>query len=232
MYVFGWAPQYAPYAPQHTRALSHPTHPSVPLARHHARALFKEALRIRKLETIAAATAAAAATATAAAAAATALSTSTTTPPSPVVDAKLSPGDLNKSPYVESLERMRQALPNDQPVYPAVLTSLNDMAKMFESQGRYDEAKPIFIEALAVVKRELPGQHMELAHALNNLATVCNAQGRAGEAEPLFVEALSRMKKAPGINDANIARCLNNLVSVAIEYWSILLLACLLRYGA
>ena len=133
-----------------------------------------------------------------------------------------------------------------QPVYPAVLTSLNDMAKMLESQGRYDEAKPIFIEALAVVKRELPGQHMELAHALHNLATVCNAQGRTGEAEPLFIEALSRMKKAPGINDANIARCLNNLlavrarrqsgrgvrlvVSVAKKYWSILL-ACLLRYG-
>ena len=55
-----------------------------------------------------------------------------------------------------------------QPEYPAVLTSLNDMAKMLESQGRYDEAKPIFIEALAVVKRELPGQHMELAHALHN----------------------------------------------------------------
>jgi tetratricopeptide (TPR) repeat protein len=188
-------------------------------------------LRVRKLEqeleTIAAATAAAAA----AAAAATVLSTSTNTPTSSVVDATHSPGDLNKSPYVESLERMRQALPNDQPVYPAVLTSLNDMAKMFGSQGRYDEAKPIFIEALAVVKRELPGQHMELAHALNNLATVCNAQGRAGEAEPLFIEALSRMKKAPGINDANIARCLNNLVSDAINEYRSILLVCLLRYG-
>ena len=183
-------------------------------------------MRVRKLEqeleTIAAATAAAAA----------AHSTSTITPTRPVADATHSPGDLNKSPYVESLERMRQALPNDQPVYPAVLTSLNDMAKMLESQGRYDEAKPIFIEALAVVKRELPGQHMELAHALHNLATVCNAQGRAGEAEPLFVEALSRMKKAPGINDANIARCLNNLVSDAVKENRSILLACLLRYGA
>ena len=61
--------------------------------------------------------------------------------------------------------------------------------------GRDEQAKPMFFEALTVVKRTLPGHHQALAQAINNLALVCSTQQPVDEAGEEFVKALARVKK-------------------------------------
>ena len=63
------------------------------------------------------------------------------------------------------------------------------------STGRDEQTKPMFFEALTVIKRTLPCHHQALAQAINNLALVCSTQQPVDEAGPAFVEALARVKK-------------------------------------
>ncbi len=48
--------------------------------------------------------------------------------------------------------------------------SLNDMAELYYSQGRYAEAEPLLTEALEMRKQLLGSAHPHVATSLNNLA--------------------------------------------------------------
>ncbi|HEY9865018.1 MAG TPA: tetratricopeptide repeat protein, partial [Candidatus Obscuribacterales bacterium] len=78
-----------------------------------------------------------------------------------------------------------QALPPD---YPDLATHLNNLATLYRSQGRYSEAEPLFLEALAINRQALPPNHPSLATSCNNLANLYRHQGRYSEAEPLYQE--------------------------------------------
>ena len=84
----------------------------------------------------------------------------------------------------------------------------------YESQGRYSEAEPLFVEVLGLCKRLLGDEHPEVASSLNNLAFLYESQGRYSEAEPLFVEALGLCKRLLGDEHPNVARSLNNLAAL------------------
>ena len=62
--------------------------------------------------------------------------------------------------------------------HPSVATSLNNLAGLYESQGRYTEAEPLYIKALDMRKKLLGAEHPDVASSLNNLAFLYNAQGR------------------------------------------------------
>ncbi|MBU7581466.1 MAG: tetratricopeptide repeat protein, partial [Nostoc sp. TH1S01] len=49
-------------------------------------------------------------------------------------------------------------------------TSLNNLASLYESQGRYSEAEPLYIQALALYSKLLGEEHPSVAQSLNNLA--------------------------------------------------------------
>ena len=72
------------------------------------------------------------------------------------------------------------------------------MAALYESQGRYGEAEPLYVEALEISKAALGDRHPDTASSLNNLAALYESQGRYGEAEPLYVEALEIWKAELG----------------------------------
>ena len=76
------------------------------------------------------------------------------------------------------------------PRHPDTLTSLNNLAVLYQAQGRYGEAEPLFLEALQASREVLGPRHPDTLTSLNNLAVLYQAQGRYGEAEPLFQEAL------------------------------------------
>ncbi|MGB5960661.1 MAG: tetratricopeptide repeat protein, partial [Coleofasciculaceae cyanobacterium] len=57
-------------------------------------------------------------------------------------------------------------------------TSLNNLAYLYNAQGRYTEAEPLYLQALELRQRLLGDNHPLVAQSLNNLAYLYNAQGR------------------------------------------------------
>jgi tetratricopeptide (TPR) repeat protein len=48
--------------------------------------------------------------------------------------------------------------------------SLNGLAFLYYSQGRYNDAEPLFLQSLEIRKRQLGTDHPDVAQSLNNLA--------------------------------------------------------------
>jgi CHAT domain-containing protein/Tfp pilus assembly protein PilF len=94
--------------------------------------------------------------------------------------------------------------------------SLNNLAELYESQGRWAEAEPYYDQALAIC-RELFGDRPNnaLAASLNNLAGLYESQGRWAEAEPYYDQALAICRELFGDRPNNdLASSLNNLAGL------------------
>ena len=70
-------------------------------------------------------------------------------------------------------------------------TSLNNLAGLYQAQGKYAEAEPLYQRALAIREKALGPEHPDVANSLNNLAVLYRAQGKYAEAEPLYQRALA-----------------------------------------
>jgi tetratricopeptide (TPR) repeat protein len=95
--------------------------------------------------------------------------------------------------------------------HPDVARSLNNLAELYRTQGRYAEAEPLYLEAMEMCRRLLGP---DVASSLNNLAEFYRAQGRYEEAEPLYLEAMGIYKRLLGEEHPDIATSLNNLASL------------------
>jgi tetratricopeptide (TPR) repeat protein len=98
--------------------------------------------------------------------------------------------------------------------HPNVAISCNNLAGLYESQGRYSEAEPLYLEAVAIDRQALPPYHPFLATHLNNLAGLYESQGRYSEAEPLYLEAVAIDRQALSPNHPDLAINLNNLAGL------------------
>ena len=67
--------------------------------------------------------------------------------------------------------------------------SLNNLAKLYQAQGAYAAAEPLFKRTLAIYEKALRPEHPSLAGALENYATLMRETGRNAEAEELRVRA-------------------------------------------
>jgi tetratricopeptide (TPR) repeat protein len=90
-------------------------------------------------------------------------------------------------------------------------TSLNNLASLYESQGRCSEAEPLYLDALETGKRLFTSDHPNVATILNNLAVLYDNQGRYSEAEPLYLDALEMSERTLGANHPNTITVRNNL---------------------
>lgn len=93
-------------------------------------------------------------------------------------------------------------------------TAMNAHATTLHATGRYDQAEPLFREALQITRDTLGARHPTTANRLNNLAALLNATGRYDEAEPLYREALEITRDALGPNHPTTATNLNNLAEL------------------
>ena len=75
--------------------------------------------------------------------------------------------------------------------YPDVATGLNNLAMLYESQGKYAEAEPLYKRALAIYEKALGPDHPSVAESLNSLAGFYHAQGSYAEAKTLYRRALT-----------------------------------------
>jgi tetratricopeptide (TPR) repeat protein len=95
-----------------------------------------------------------------------------------------------------------------------VADALNNLAALYQAQGRYADAVPLFKRCLAIREKARGPNHPDVANALNNLAGIYQAQGRYADAEPLFKRSLAIREKARGPNHPDVANALNNLAGL------------------
>ena len=93
----------------------------------------------------------------------------------------------------------------------ALATSLNNLAVLYDNQGRYSEAELLYLDALEMRRRLFTGDHPDVASSLNNLAGLYYKQGRHSEAEPLYLDALEMRKRLFTGDHPDVASSLNNL---------------------
>ena len=72
-----------------------------------------------------------------------------------------------------------------------VAGSLDNLSCLYRAQGRYTEAEPLCLRALAVSEQQLSQDAPKVAGILDNLALLYAAQGKYAEAEPLYLRALA-----------------------------------------
>ncbi|MBW4634676.1 MAG: tetratricopeptide repeat protein [Iphinoe sp. HA4291-MV1] len=77
------------------------------------------------------------------------------------------------------------------------------LAGLYDSQGRYTEAEPLYIKALELRQRLPLDEHPSIASSYNNLAGLYDSQGRYTEAEPLYIKALEIAERSLGVNHPN-----------------------------
>src|SRR5258708_7743902 len=97
------------------------------------------------------------------------------------------------------------------PDHPEVAAGLNNLASLYQAQGRYAEAEPLFKRALAIGDKVLGPDHPDAAVRLSNLAMLYRDQMRYAEAEPLAKRALAISEKALGPEHPDVAVWLSNL---------------------
>ena len=74
--------------------------------------------------------------------------------------------------------------------------SLANLAKLYRSQGRYDDVEPLFERSLAINEKALGPEHPSVASTMNKLAALYRDQDRYAEAEPLYKRTISIREKA------------------------------------
>ena len=110
--------------------------------------------------------------------------------------------------YKQALAIHEKALGPD---HPDTATSLNNLAKLYESQGKYAEAVPLCKRSLAIHEKVLGPDHPDTATSLNSLAKLYESQGKYAEAEPLLKRSLAIHETALGPDHPSTATILNNL---------------------
>jgi Flp pilus assembly protein TadD len=97
---------------------------------------------------------------------------------------------------------------------PDLARSLNNLAYLYYSTGRYAEAEPLYVRSLAIREKELGANHPDTATSLNNMAALYESTGRYAEAEPLLIRSLAIREQELGANHPDTATSLNNLASL------------------
>ena len=90
-------------------------------------------------------------------------------------------------------------------------TSLNNLARLYYLIGKYAQAEPLYVRALAIKEKQLGSNHPDTATSLNNLASLYESISKYAEAELLFVRALEIVEKSLGNNHPNTQAIRENL---------------------
>jgi len=98
--------------------------------------------------------------------------------------------------------------------HPNVAQSLNNLAELYQAQGNYSQAQPLYQRSLAIREKALGKEHPNVAQSLNNLAELYQAQGNYSQAQPLYQRSLAIREKALGKEHPDVATSLNNFAAL------------------
>lgn len=88
--------------------------------------------------------------------------------------------------------------------------SLNNMAALYHTQGKYNMAEDLYTRCLELKKQTHGDEHLEVAISLHNLAVLHSAKRRFSDAEPLYKTALELRERLQGVDHPELAPVLNN----------------------
>jgi tetratricopeptide (TPR) repeat protein len=106
---------------------------------------------------------------------------------------------------------MRIRLTQLGPDHPSYLTSLTNLARVYEDQKKFAEAEAMFRQALRERRRVLKDDHPATTSAMNDLAVLLKEMGKDDEAEALHREALERRRRTMGNREIETLQSMYNL---------------------
>jgi len=96
-------------------------------------------------------------------------------------------------------------------------TAINNIARIHEKRGRYDEARQLDQRALAIRERVLGTDHPHVALSLSMLANGEARRGNFAEAQALHERALGIREQALGPHHDEVAESLNDFAAVLVK---------------
>jgi tetratricopeptide (TPR) repeat protein len=123
-----------------------------------------------------------------------------------------------KGQYGEAIREYKAALDQAESFGfkdPRFAATLNQLGEVFRAQGRYEEAEPLFRQALTLQEQTFGPRNHQVAKTLNNLAALYTAQGKLAEAEKQCRRAIQIQEALLGPNNASLGASLNNLALLA-----------------
>ena len=120
-------------------------------------------------------------------------------------------GSMTNQDKIAEIVRLQTRLKEDNLRDTEKAILLNNLAGLYEAQGRYEEAEPLYKKALEISEKVLGEEHPNTATSYNNLAGLYESQGRYEEAEPLYKKALGIREKVLGEEHPDTAISYNNL---------------------
>ncbi|KJZ70980.1 hypothetical protein HIM_09635 [Hirsutella minnesotensis 3608] len=98
--------------------------------------------------------------------------------------------------------------------HPETLGSMNNLARVLQSLGKYEEAERLHRQALDLKEKVLGKEHPETLGSMNNLARVLQSLGKYEEAERRHRRALDLREKVLGKEHPSTLGSMNNLARV------------------
>jgi tetratricopeptide (TPR) repeat protein len=100
--------------------------------------------------------------------------------------------------------------------HPDTLTSMNNLAMIYQAVGKRELALPLFVETLGLNKAKLGADHPDTLTSMNNLGMAYQAAGKVDLALSLLEETLTLRKANLGPEHPDTLATMNNL---ATAYW-------------
>ena len=91
---------------------------------------------------------------------------------------------------------------------------INAKASLYRSQGKYDEAEPLYVDCLEKRRSVLGDRHPDTLTSINDLAGLYKSQGKYDEAEPLYVDSLKKRRSVLGDRHPDTLTSINNLAGL------------------
>ena len=85
------------------------------------------------------------------------------------------------------------------PVRPDVVAAMNNLAKIYYSEGKYAEAEPLSQKALTIREEALPADDSAVVAAMNNLAKIYYFEGSTPRLNHCTGERLKLGKRRLGL---------------------------------
>ena len=114
--------------------------------------------------------------------------------------------------YREAEQLLQQIPANSQPQHQEHY--FNNLAALLYAQGKYADAEPLYLRALALREQRLGTTHPDVAQTLNNLAELYEVQGNYEQAEVFHLRALEIRRQRFGDDHPDTANSLNNLAGL------------------
>ena len=115
-----------------------------------------------------------------------------------------------------SLELLSARLQAERTDGQATNFTLGTLALELKAQGKYDEAEPLFCEAVEVQRETLGNRHPDTLTSISNLGMLLQAKGDLAAAEPLLREAAEVFRETLGSQHPSTLIAIDNLAQAAL----------------